>query len=150
MHEGVAALRREFLGVHGRLGDRLAAQHDLGAEALGALDLGERRRQRHDDQRLDAEAPRVERHALRVVAGRRRGDAGGRVGQLREALQLEAAAAVLERAGELQVLELEEQPRAEHLGQARRGDGRRALDVRLDGAVRSEDVLGRDRHRGAA
>ena len=146
VHERVVALAGELLRDHRRLGDRLTAQHDLGAESLGALDLRERRRQRHHDHRLHAEPAGMERDALRVVAGRGRGDAGRRLRRLRQALQLQAAAAVLERTGVLQVLELQEQAVAELLAEAHGLDGRRALDVAGDRAVGLRDVLGGYRH----
>ena len=52
-----------------------AVQHDLGAVALRRRDLGRRRVRRHADDRADAVDLRRERHALRVIAGRRADDA---------------------------------------------------------------------------
>ena len=81
--------------------------------------------QRHHDRRRDAEAPGVIGHALRVVAGRHRDHAGGRLlrRQLRQPVQ---RAALLERGGVLQVLELQPELGAGDLRErARRQAGRR-------------------------
>jgi hypothetical protein len=60
-----ASQRMVARGVEG-----LAVQHHLGAEAARALDLHRGRELRHHDHRAQAQALRVVRHALRVVAGR--------------------------------------------------------------------------------
>ncbi len=76
VHQDEAALARQLVGGAAGVDQAVAAQHDLGAERLGAVDLGERRPRRHHDRRRDAEAARVVGDALRVVAGRHRDDAG--------------------------------------------------------------------------
>jgi hypothetical protein len=92
----------------------------------------------------------VVRDTLRVIAGRCRGHAGRRVRGLGQALQLQAAAAVLERTRELHVLELQEQPGTDRFAQSRRLDGGRANDVCPDRRGSVGDVLGCDLHRGRA
>ena len=72
-----------------------------------------RRRDRHHDRRAAAEPLRGERHALRVVAGRRRDHAARAAragGRLRH---LVVGAAQLEREHRLQVLALEQHAVAE-------------------------------------
>ena len=109
--EDVALLLDHRLGGHLAVGQCLARKHDLGAMRPRALDLGRRRRLRHDDDRRDAELARVIGNRLRVVAGRH-GDhparplGRGQIGHLVE------GAAILERTGDLQVLEFDVDLRA--------------------------------------
>ena len=115
--EGQALLVGELQRVLARLVEGVAVQHDLGAEAARALDLDHRRRQRHHDHRAQAQPLRVVRHTLRVVAGRRGDDALDRLPDVDQRRQLVQRAALLERRGELQVLELQEDLRADDLAQ---------------------------------
>ena len=64
----------------------------------------------HDDDRRHAEKPRRRRDALRVVAGGEGHDAAGALLE-RDRRELVVGAAELERAGALQGLRLEENPR---------------------------------------
>ena len=61
-----------------RLAEVLPDEMNLGSVALGGLDLGERRRLRHEDGRGDLGERRGESDALSVVAGRGRHDSGAR------------------------------------------------------------------------
>ena len=58
-----------------RLVEAVAVQHRVAAAGAHRLDLDGGRGARHDDGRGDAELARGQRHALRMVAGRRRDDA---------------------------------------------------------------------------
>ena len=110
-------------------GDLLAAlgpavvEDDLGALAARALDLHLRRVGRHDDDRPDAEPPRGDRHAARVIA-RREGDHAALPLLRRELQQPVGRAPQLERAAGLQALAFEPDARARDLA----FDQRRALD----------------------
>ena len=105
------------------------------AEDLGALHLHERGVGRHHDRGLDAEAGRVAGDGLGVVARRHRDDArsGARP---RSAKQLVQRAALLERRGELEVLELHDDAGAEHLRQRVRPGARRCARRRRRSAPR--------------
>ena len=123
-----AAPGRQRKAVRARIVEALAVQHDGRAERARALDLHRRREARHHDGRADAEALRVPGHALRVVAGRHRHHAAAAFGgtQLRQPVQ---RSALLERGGELQVLELQEHRRAGDLGERARQQARRVRQV---------------------
>ena len=86
--------------------------------------------------------------ALGVVTGRGGDHTARRFGGLREALQLEARAAVLEGARVLQVLELEVEPQPEHVAEAGGGDGGGADDVGLDRGGGGANVVGGYLHGG--
>ena len=96
----------EMRGVRGGLGQGFAVQHDLGTPCGGAGDLGRRGVTRHHDGGGDAQQLRVPRHRLGVVAGRHRDHAARALGrgQQRQAV---GRAALLERAGDLQIVELQ-------------------------------------------
>ena len=70
MDEGQVALGRDLAREHRRVLDRIALEHDLGAELRGLLDLHERRQARHHDGRRNPEPRRVAGHALGMIAGR--------------------------------------------------------------------------------
>ena len=132
MDEGQAVALGDLPGMAGRILDALALEHHPGTEAPRVLDLHERRVARHDDGRRDAQAPRVVGDALRMIAGGHGDHARGRLlgRQLRQAVQ---GAALLERGGVLQVLELEPdlgagdlRQRARRAGRASPRSGRRA------------------------
>ena len=116
MDDGEAALLGELQAGDARVVEGVAVEHDLGAEAARVLDLHARGEARHDDRRRDAQPLGVVRDRLGVVAGRDGEHAlgalgGGELGHLVE------RAALLERGGELQVLELEEDLAAADLRQ---------------------------------
>ena len=139
-----APIRREA----GGLGQAVAVQHHRRAEALGVGDLVERRRARHHDGRRDAECGGVKGDRLGVVA-RRHGDDAGAPFRRAQRQQLVERATLLERRGVLQVLQLEEQPRAADLGQGARMHARRVHDAACDGGGGGADVFNRDRHGGS-
>ena len=116
MDDGVAALLGELQAGDARVLEGVADEDDLGAEAARVLDLHARGEARHDDRRRDAHALRVVGDRLGVVAGRDREHALGALGG-RELRHLVERAALLERGGELQVLELEEDGAAADLRQ---------------------------------
>ena len=87
-----------------------------------------------------AQALRVVGHALGVVAGRH-GDHAARAAPRDEVDQLVAGAALLERGGELQVLELEEDLRADDLGQRARFHAGRVEHLPLQATRGAFDVF---------
>ena len=89
-----------------RLVEVLAVEDDVGAVRLGRADLGDRRALGHEDGGLDAEQAGRQGHALGVVAGGRGDHAVGALG-LGQPGDPQVGAAGLERAGALEVLELE-------------------------------------------
>ena len=107
MDDGEAALLGELQAGDARVLEGVALEHDLGAEAARVLDLDARGEARHDDRRRDPHPLGVVGDRLRVVAGRDREHALGALGR-RQLRHLVERAALLERGGELQVLELEE------------------------------------------
>ena len=110
-------------------GDRLAAlgapvvEDDLRALAARAVDLHLRRIGRHDDDRPNAEPPRRDRHAARVIA-RRKGDDAALALLRRKLQQPVGRAAQLERAAGLQALAFQPDARAADFAL----DQRRSLD----------------------
>src|SRR3546814_9245034 len=96
------------LGVKtcGCVGERLPVQDHRATQLTRVADLGEWRDGRHDDDAFDTEPRRVMRNTLRVVAGRHRGDAGSAFG-VAEAHQLVERTTLLERRGELEILEFD-------------------------------------------
>ena len=96
----------EVVREGGRVGQRVALEPQVGAEHLGAAHLGVRRALGHHDDGADAQPRRVVRDALRVVARAHRDHAAARWLSARPEKLVERAA-LLERGGELQVLELE-------------------------------------------
>ena len=81
-------------------------EHDLGAIALGALALRQRRVPGHHDGRMHIQDLGCRGHALGVVAGRERDHAATARG-LRDRCELVEGAAKLERAGPLQHFRLQ-------------------------------------------
>ena len=71
-HEGVALLFRQLNRFSFRLVEVSAVEISLTAKCAHRIYLDVRRSHRHHNQRFDAEPAGGERHALRVVAGRRR------------------------------------------------------------------------------
>ena len=147
MDEGQLVLLLEIERVGVRVRVRIAEQHDLGAACAHGFDLHLRRGHRHHDHRPAPQLLRSERHALRVVAGRR-GDHAALQLLARQPRHLVVGAAQLEALDGLQVLALQQDAIAEALGQARR-----LLERRLDRNVvhpRRQDatqiLLGRHRH----
>ena len=124
----------------------VAGQHDLGAEALGALDLHGRRMARHHDDGRDAELLRVVRQSLRMVAGRHGDHAAACARSAASSCSSRVQrAALLERGGELQVLELDPHLRTDDRRQRARMQARRALDAPGEPRGRGPDVVDRDR-----
>jgi hypothetical protein len=73
--EAQALVGRHAQGFVTRFVKAVAVQHHLGAKAACAFHLHGGRGARHHDHRTQAQALRVVRHALRVVAGRSGDDA---------------------------------------------------------------------------
>ena len=115
---------RHLLGQGGRFLQLLAVQDDARAVACGLLHLHCRRAAGHDDGGRNAETGGVVGHALRMVACGHRNDAALALlfGQVEQAVQ---RAALLERGGELEVLELEPDVRAEDLAEGAALEARR-------------------------
>ena len=129
MDQHEVALRGEALRELERLRQGVAVQQYVRLEHARLPDLGIRRRARHDDGDRHAKPATVVRQCLRVVAGRHGDDAAAArsVGQEQQPVQ---RAALLERRGELLVLELEVDVRSE-LRRERLGLGERRAYQRV-------------------
>ena len=114
-------------------GVAVAGKHNLRAKRPHGLDLDLRRRLRHHDERAQAEVPRRERHALRVVAGARRDDAARALGggHVRDPV---VGAAQLVAEDRLQILALEEDLVLEPPRQVKRRFERRLVGDVVDAA----------------
>ncbi len=108
------ALGLDLAGAPVRLLVVRAVQDDLGAVAAGGRHLDERRPFRHDDDGRDPEAGGVKGDREAVVAGAGRDDATRALVRV-ELEQKVGGSALLERAGHLEVLELDEAARAGEL-----------------------------------
>ena len=119
MHERQIALAHDGLRVLVRAVVFVAVQHHFATEIAHRAHLDVRRGLRHHDDRGNAAALRRQRHALRVIAGRRADHAalGDRIRQVRN---LVVRAAQLEREHRLQVFALEQHGVADAARQARR------------------------------
>ena len=106
MHEDEILFRRDFLRAREGIRQGRAVEHHPCTEPLGVLDLAERRSQRHHDGGWNAEPSRVIGHALGMIA-RRHGDDAARPFCGGQRQQLVQRATILERGGELQILEFE-------------------------------------------
>ena len=130
------------MGIGGRVRERLALELQFCAQHLGAVHFGVRGALGHHDHRPDAEAGRVIGDSLRMVAGAHRNDAPcpflGR-----EQQQLVQRAPLLERSGELVVLELEEDFGPGQAGQGAAMEEGRPDDGACDAAGGVPDVLER-------
>ena len=106
MNEGAALFNLAAQGLFAGLVVAGAVQDDLGAVAPrgGHLDL--RRGQRHDDLRANAVGRGVESDSLGVIAGAGRDDAALAL-RFAQGEQFVERAPLLERAGALQVFELQ-------------------------------------------
>ena len=103
-----------------------ADQDDLRTVTAGGLDFGDGGALRNADSGTDTHVPGGVGHALCVVACGGRDDAALEL-FVGERGDLVVCAADLERAGDLQVLRLEQDRMTGHLGQHRRGDDLRVL-----------------------
>jgi len=144
--EAQALARCEHQRVVAGLVEVVAMQHDLGAEAARAFHLHHRGRHRHHDDGTQAQALRVVGQALGVVAGRRGDDATDRLAAIDHRGQLVQRAAFLERGRELQVLELQEDLRADDLAQRAALDAGRVQHLAGQPRSGSLDVGERDGH----
>jgi hypothetical protein len=131
MNEGKPLLGRELVGKGAGLGQSLAVEDDVGAEMLGMADFDEGGALGHHDGGRNVQAPGVVGHSLGMVPGRHGDDAAPPL-LVRQALQLVKGAAVLERAGELQVLELDPELGAGDLGERVGAEERGRHDSALD------------------
>ena len=107
MDEGEVALVAAAHGFVAGLIVVRANQHDFGSVTARCGDLGDRRGQRHADFGGDASLGGVVRDGLRVIAGGG-GDYTSAALLVRQQKNLIECAALLERTGHLQVIELEE------------------------------------------
>ena len=139
-----AALGGQRIGGTARIDKAVAAQHDPGAQRLGAIDLRERRAGGHDDRRRDAETARMIGDALGVVAGRHRDDPGTPL-RRSERHQLVERAALLEGAGRLLRFELQKDLASGNFGQRGGPDQRRSHDLAGDCRLGPADIVNRDR-----
>jgi len=140
MDEAAPEARAQRLRLLRRLLHRATGQDHLGAELLRVVDLHEGCGERHHDRHRHAEPARVIGHALSVVAGRHRHDAGG--GALGRQLQeVVERAAFLERGRVLQVLELEPDAAAQDLTERAALEARRFDHPALDPLGRGPDVV---------
>ena len=114
---------REIERGRERAREVVASEDDLRFVHLRPGDLRERGVGRHDDRGRDCETVGVVREPLGMVAGRRR-DHAGRARCSGEREQEVEGAALLERRGELEVLELQPHPRTGDLRQRLRRRGR--------------------------
>ena len=120
--------RREPVRLLRRLVEGLAEQHHPGAVAARCSRPSRGACRRHDDGRRDAEAPRMIGDRLGVVARRHRDDAPLGV-RRRRGFRACSAPALLEGAGRLHVLVLDEDRGTGQLGEARGRHERRAQDA---------------------
>jgi hypothetical protein len=141
--EGEAFARAERVRVLRGPGERVALEDHVGAVHLRALHLVVRGAARHHDHRAHAQARRVVGDALRVVAGAHGDDAAPALG-LGQREQLVERAALLERGGELQVLELEPQLAAGERRQGAAAQARRALHRAGDARGGCPDIAQRN------
>ena len=139
MDEDKAALLAQLPGDLARLGHRFPGQDHLGAESFGVADLYEGGVLGHDDQRGDAEPARMERDRLGVIAGGHGDDAAPPL-LLGERHQLDQRAAILERAGNLEIFVFDEDLGARELRQLGRWQGRRAHHLAADELGGLEDI----------
>ena len=147
MDEGEALARLQHARVARGIGERVALDHHLRAMHLRALDLAVGRAARHHDHRAQAETRRVVGHALRMVARAHRDDAAPARRFIQRQQPVERAA-LLERGGELQVLEFQPDFGAGELRQRAAVQAGRALDRACDALCRRANVVQGDRVRG--
>ena len=132
------ALRGIILGL-GEGGEGIFAEFDLPAGLLGQADIERRRRLRHQHQRARADSLRNERDRDRMIAARDGDDTALQFG-FAQPHQLVVAAADLERAAELQALDLHPGLDAKPRGKPGTVIGRRAADLAGDARRRGLDV----------
>ncbi len=137
----VEALRlfAEILGAGRGLVVTRPLDDHIGTEALGLLDFHERRADRHDDGRWNAQPLGMIGQALGVIAGRRREDAAGAFAVTQQQ-QLVERAALLEGRGELLVFRLDPQIGAGHRRQALRKGAGRSDDVTVQSVGGGLDI----------
>ena len=110
--EDIALFERQLARLGEGVVDNAAVENDLRAVAGGLGHLHRRRRLRHDDHRRNAEPLGVIGDRLRVIAGRCR-DHAARPLLRRQLQQFVERAALLVGGGELQILELQPDLRAD-------------------------------------
>ena len=145
MNEGETALRGDLKHPVVRLVQGVAVQDHLGPVGARVLHFHERRMAGHDDHGGHAQPLRVIGHRLAVIAGRHRADAAPALFGV-ELQQTVEGAALLERGGELQVLELDPQLGAGQARQRLAAQARRAADSRGDARLGGLDVGEGDAH----
>src|SRR5439155_1060169 len=127
VHEHQVVAPRALEGVTPGLVQAFALEQHLGAVHARVLDLGVGRAPRHHDHRRNAEARSMVGDRLGVVARAHRDHAAAALRGV-ERQQLVERAAFLERGGELQIFELEEDFGSAEAGERAAVDERRVLD----------------------
>ncbi|MGX1387765.1 hypothetical protein AB7M66_008896 [Bradyrhizobium japonicum] len=130
--------------IRGRLLQRRARHHHLGAVVLGVLDLHHGRADRHDDGGGNAEPLGVIGDALRVVARRHRDDAARTLLRRQRSEPVERTP-LLERGGELEVFEFQPDVAAADVAQRAAVATRRLDDGAADGVGGGMNVAQSDR-----
>ena len=142
--EAQALVCRHQQGLLARFVKAVTVQHHFSAKAACAFHLHRGRGARHHDHRAQAQALRVVRHALRVVAGGRGDHAADGHTRFDQRGQLVERAALLEGRGELQVLELQEDLGGQDLAQGARFDTGRVQHLAGQAAGGRFDVFEAD------
>ncbi len=145
VHDREAVLARVLERRGLRLVEGFAGEDHLDAVLARALHLHVRGEARHEDRGADAEPLRVVSDCLRVVAGGDRQHARLALDRA-QAQELVERPALLEGPGELEVLELEEDLGARHLGERARGEAGRLLYRAGDRRGGLADALRGDGH----
>ena len=150
VHEGQALLALQVQGMLVGVRVALAMQHHLAAQAPHGIDLHLRCGDGHHDDGLAPQLARTQRHALRMVAGRRADHTALEL-RGRELGHLVVGAAQLEAEHRLGVLTLQQhlvaQPLRQGLGRLQRGLLGHVIDARIQHAAQVV-VGGLLRHRG--
>uniref|UniRef100_A0A0N5A4T1 LigA n=1 Tax=Parastrongyloides trichosuri TaxID=131310 RepID=A0A0N5A4T1_PARTI len=143
--EDIAVLGLKPLGLLGRAGEVEAVDDDVGAVGAGAVHLHEGGALGHDDGHRHAQAAAVIGQGLGVVAGRG-GDDAALLLIRRQLQQPVQGAALLEAAGEVQVVVLDPDLRPSQLRQTAGVADGRAVDLTGDAFLRLADVVDGDGH----
>jgi hypothetical protein len=115
-----------------------AVEDDVRAVVRSGSDFDQGRHERHDDAGTDAVPAGVECNGLGVITGAGGDDAAAAL-VVGEGEDLVQRAALFESTGTLQVVELEEDLLAGHLGELRRVGRGRQVDMAADALARCDD-----------
>ena len=140
MDEGQPALANQPCRIFlGRI-EVLAVQQNLGAEVARVHHFHVRRETRHDDHRRHAKTLRMIGNALRMISGRYRNHATLARGGIQRQQPVESTP-LLERGGELLVLELQVQLRPGNIGKRTREQARSLDNITCNRLRRGADVF---------